>query len=43
MAKISVRVTPGKQCALLVDQIGWHISELLAVPADVTITIHSVA
>ncbi len=30
LAEISARVTPGKHCALLVDQAGWHISERLA-------------
>jgi hypothetical protein len=37
LAEISARVTPGKHCALLVDQAGWHISERLAVPSNITI------
>ena len=31
------RVQPGKQCALLVDQAGWHTSQHLDVPGNVTI------
>ena len=37
LAEISTRVTPGKHCALLLDQAGWHISERLAVPSNITI------
>jgi putative transposase len=35
--EIAARVTPGRHCALLVDQAGWHMSERLAVPANITI------
>lgn len=37
LAEIAARVTPGKHCALLVDQAGWHSSERLAVPKNITI------
>ena len=37
LAEIAARVTPGKHCALLVDQAGWHISERLVVPPNITI------
>ena len=37
LAEISARVTPGKHCALLADQAGWHISERLTVPSNITI------
>ena len=37
LAEIAKHVTPGKHCALLVDQAGWHMSERLAVPANITI------
>ena len=37
LAEIACRVTPGKHCALLVDQAGWHISERLVVPHNITI------
>ena len=37
LAEIAARVTPGKHCALLVDQAGWHISERLAMPSNITI------
>ncbi len=37
LAEISARVTPGKHCALPVDQAGWHLSERLAVPPNITI------
>ena len=30
-------ITPGKHCALLVDQAGWHMSKRLAVPANITV------
>ena len=36
LAEIAKRVTPGRHCALLVDQAGWHISERLAVPENIT-------
>ena len=34
---ISARVSPAKHCALLVDQAGWHTSQRLDVPANITI------
>jgi len=37
LAEIAARVTPGKHCALLVDQAGWHMSERLAAPSNVTL------
>ena len=37
LAEIARHITPGKHCALLVDQAGWHMSKRLAVPANVTI------
>jgi len=37
LAEIGARVTPGRHCALLVDQAGWHTSERLVVPANITI------
>jgi len=37
LAEISARVTPGKHCALLVDQAGCHISVRLVVPSNITI------
>jgi hypothetical protein len=37
LAETAARVTPGKHCALLVDQAGWHMSERLIVPANITI------
>ena len=37
LVEISARVSPGKHCVLLVDQAGWHISERLAVPSNITI------
>ena len=37
LAEIAARVTPGKHCALLVDQAGWHMSERLIVPENITI------
>ena len=37
LAEIAARVTPGRHCALLMDQAGWHTSERLVVPANITI------
>ena len=37
LAEIAARVTPGRHCALLADQAGWHLSAQLAVPANITI------
>ena len=37
LAEISARVTSGKQCALLVVQAVWHISERPIVPLNITI------
>ncbi len=37
LAEIAAKITPGRHCALLVDQAGWHISERLIVPANITI------
>jgi len=37
LAEISARVAPGRHAALLVDQAGWHLSERLVVPANITI------
>lgn len=39
LAEIAARVTPGKHYALLVDQAGWHMSEHLVVPANITIVL----
>ena len=37
LAVIAAQVTAGKHCALLVDQVGWHLSARLVVPANITI------
>jgi transposase len=37
LAEIAARVTPGRHCALLVDQAGWHVSQKLIVPPNITI------
>ena len=37
LAELAARVTPGRHCALLMDQAGWHTSEPLVVPANITI------
>ena len=37
LAEIATMVTPGAHAALIVDQAGWHLSEKLAVPANITI------
>ena len=37
LSEISTSLTPGKHCALLVDQAGWHTSGRLIVLSDMTI------
>ena len=37
LAAISSRVASGRHAALLVDQAGWHLSQKLAVPSNITI------
>jgi transposase len=37
LAEIAAGIRPGHHCALLVDLAGWHISERLAVPPNITI------
>ena len=37
LTEISARVTPGKHCALLLDQAGWHTTGRLVVPSNITI------
>ena len=37
LTEISARVAPGRHAALLVDQAGWHLSERLVLPANITI------
>jgi transposase len=37
LAEISAKVAPGRHAALLLDQAGWHMSERLAVPQNITI------
>ena len=37
LAEISARIATGRHAVLLVDQAGWHLSERLVVPANITI------
>ena len=37
LAAISAKVAPGRHAALLLDQAGWHMSDRLAVPSNITI------
>jgi hypothetical protein len=37
LAAISAKVAPGRHAALLLDQAGWHMSDRLTVPANITI------
>jgi len=37
LAAISADVTAGRNAVLLLDQAGWHLSNKLAVPANITI------
>ena len=37
LAEIATQVAPGRHCALLLDQAGWHLSKHLIVPPNITI------
>ena len=37
LAEIAAAVAPGAQAVLLLDQAGWHTSDKLAVPANITL------
>lgn len=37
LAAISARIAPDRHAALLLDQAGWHVSDRLAIPANITI------
>ena len=37
LAEIAKNVAPGAHALLLVDQAGWHMTDKLAVPANITI------
>ena len=37
LAEIATAVAPGAHAALLVDQAGWHLSDKLVVPANITL------
>jgi transposase len=37
LAEIATAVAPGSHAVLLVDQAGWHISDRLVVPPNITI------
>ena len=37
LAEIAAAVAPGKHAVLLLDRAGWHMSDRLAVPPNVTL------
>jgi transposase len=37
LAEMALAVAPGAHAALLVDQAGWHLSQKLVVPPNITI------
>ena len=37
LLELTTRVAPGRHAVLLLDQAGWHISERLTVPSNITI------
>jgi len=39
LAEISLAVAPGAHAVLLVDQAGWHTSDKLVVPANISIVL----
>jgi transposase len=37
LAEISAMVAPGRHAVLLLDQAGWHLSNQVAMPANITL------
>ena len=37
LVEISARIAPDRHAVLVVDQAGWHLSERLTIPADITV------
>ena len=37
LAEIAVAVAPGAHAVLLLDQAGWHLSDRLEVPSNITL------
>ena len=37
LAEIAIAVAPGAHAALLLDRAGWHMSDRLVVPANITL------
>jgi hypothetical protein len=37
LAEIATEIAPGHHAVLLVDQAGWHMSDRLLVPINITI------
>ena len=37
LAEISAMVEPGRHAVLLLDQAGWHLSDQVAVPDNITL------
>ncbi len=37
LAEVSATVAPGKHAVLLLDRAGWHLSDQLKVPANITL------
>ena len=37
LAEIATKITPGWHAVLLLDQAGWHMSQHLTVPANITL------
>jgi hypothetical protein len=39
LAEIATQIAPGAHAGLLVDQAGWHISDRLTVPPNITLVL----
>jgi transposase len=37
LAEVSAMVAPGRHAVLLLDQAGWHLSDQVAIPANITL------
>ena len=37
LAEIAAQIAPGAHAALLVDQVGWHLSGRLVMPPNITL------
>ena len=37
LAEVSTAIAPGRHAVIMLDQAGWHLSQKLAVPSNITL------